>query len=86
MLAALGKPESLIKYVADRPGHDLRYAIDFSKAQRELGWTPQADFESGLQQTIDWYRSHPDWVARIKSGEYQKYYAKQYGDRLQARS
>jgi len=72
----------LIKYVADRPGHDLRYAIDYSKSERELGWTPQADFESGLRQTIDWYRSHGDWVARIKSGEYQQYYATQYGDRL----
>jgi len=82
LLQLVGKPESLIKYVADRPGHDLRYAIDYSKAQRELGWTPQADFESGLRQTIDWYRSNPDWVARIKSGEYQQYYATQYGDRL----
>jgi dTDP-glucose 4,6-dehydratase len=82
LLQLVGKPETLIKYVTDRPGHDLRYAIDYSKAERELGWTPQADFESGLRQTIDWYRSHADWVARIKSGEYQKYYAKQYGDRL----
>jgi dTDP-glucose 4,6-dehydratase len=84
LLQLLGKPETLIKYVADRPGHDLRYAIDFSKAQRELGWTPQADFESGLRQTIDWYRSHPDWVARVKSGEYQQYYVTQYGGRLQS--
>lgn len=82
LLELLGKPQSLIKYVADRPGHDLRYAIDCSKAERELGWKPLANFETGLRETIDWYRSHADWVARIKSGEYQKYYAQQYGARL----
>ena len=82
LLELLGKPESLIEYVADRPGHDLRYAIDCSKAERELDWRPQVDFDSGLQETIDWYRDHADWVARIKSGEYQQYYAAQYGDRL----
>jgi len=82
LLAVLGKPESLIKYVADRPGHDLRYAIDCSKAERELGWTPQVTFEEGLQSTVDWYRDHADWVARVKSGEYRSYYETQYGDRL----
>lgn len=82
LLKLLGKPETLIKYVQDRPGHDLRYAIDCSKAERELGWQPLADFETGLAETIDWYRSHADWVARIKSGEYQKYYTQQYGERL----
>jgi dTDP-glucose 4,6-dehydratase len=82
LLELLGKPRTLIKYVQDRPGHDLRYAIDCTKAERELGWTPQADFESGLRETIDWYRTHADWVARIKSGEYQRYYAAQYGERL----
>jgi dTDP-glucose 4,6-dehydratase len=84
LLRLLGKPESLIRYVADRPGHDLRYAIDCSKAQRELGWSPRVDFETGLRETIDWYRSHGDWVARIKSGEYQRYYETQYGRRLQS--
>jgi dTDP-glucose 4,6-dehydratase len=81
LLAALGKPDSLIKYVADRPGHDFRYAIDCSKAERELGWKPEVDFESGLAETIAWYKSHADWVSRIKSGAYQEYYSAQYGAR-----
>ncbi len=84
LLELLGKPESLIKYVTDRPGHDLRYAIDSSKAERELGWTPDVDFRTGLQETIDWYRDHSDWVERIKSGEYTKFYEAQYGQRLDA--
>ncbi|WP_437205185.1 dTDP-glucose 4,6-dehydratase [Planctomicrobium sp. SH664] len=83
LLKLLDKPESLIRYVADRPGHDLRYAIDCTKAERELGWQPQIPFEQGLQETIDWYLQHPDWVSRIRSGDYLKYYASQYGDRLQ---
>ena len=83
LLELLGKPESLIEYVADRPGHDLRYAIDSTKAEQELRWRPQIDFETGLRETIDWYRTHADWVERIKSGAYQQYYAAQYGDRLQ---
>jgi dTDP-glucose 4,6-dehydratase len=78
-LKALGKPESLIKYVTDRPGHDRRYAIDASKIERELGWKPKHDFPSGLQRTIDWYLQHRDWWQRITSGEYQKYYQAQYG-------
>ena len=82
LLELMGKPESLIKYVKDRPGHDMRYAIDFSKAKRELGWEPQATFQQGLQETIDWYLSHTDWIESIKSGEYLKYYELQYGDRL----
>ena len=81
LLEALGKPESLIKYVADRPGHDHRYAIDCSKAERELGWTPQVDFETGLKETIAWYRENAKWVERVTSGEYRKYYAEQYGKR-----
>jgi dTDP-glucose 4,6-dehydratase len=85
LLRLLGKPETLIKYVADRPGHDLRYAIDCRKAERELGWTPQVDFATGLKGTIDWYRGHGEWVARIKSGAYQQYYAAQYGERLEGR-
>ncbi len=83
ILKLLHKPESLIHYVTDRPGHDLRYAIDSSKAERELQWTPQVDFESGLKATVDWYQQHADWVAHIKSGEYQSYYEQQYGERLQ---
>jgi len=82
LLRLLDKPESLIRYVTDRPGHDLRYAIDCSKAERELGWTPQVSFAEGLRQTIDWYLGHADWVARIRSGEYTRYYEQQYGARL----
>ena len=82
LLKLLEKPDSLIRYVADRPGHDLRYAIDCTKSERELGWKPQVPFEKGLRDTIDWYRHHPDWVARVKSGEYLTYYEKQYGHRL----
>jgi dTDP-glucose 4,6-dehydratase len=82
LLELMEKPECLIKYVKDRPGHDMRYAIDFSKAKRELGWEPQATFQNGLQETIDWYLGHTDWIESIKSGEYLKYYDQQYGDRL----
>ena len=82
LLKLLGKPETLIRYVADRPGHDLRYAIDFSKATRELGWKPQVTFSEGLAETIKWYRAHADWMARIRSGEYRNYYERQYASRL----
>ncbi len=85
LLAALGKPDSLIRYVTDRPGHDLRYAIDCTKAERELGWTPEVSFEEGLSETIAWYRSHGEWVARVQSGEYRRYYETQYQDRLEDR-
>jgi dTDP-glucose 4,6-dehydratase len=84
LLQLLGKPESLIRFVEDRPGHDLRYAIDCTKAERELGWSPQVEFETGLSETIDWYKSRADWVARIRSGEYQQYYDAQYGRRLES--
>lgn len=82
LLELLGKPESLIQYVQDRPGHDHRYAIDCTKAENELNWNPKVDFRSGLKETIDWYLSHQDWVDRIQSGEYLNYYEKQYGKRL----
>jgi len=82
LLDLLGKTESLIRYVSDRPGHDLRYAIDCSKAQNELGWRPEVSFEEGLRATIDWYRSNADWIGRVRSGEYQTYYTRQYGQRL----
>lgn len=82
LLELLGKPRSLIRFVTDRPGHDLRYAIDWSKARRELGWSPQIPFRQGLQDTIAWYQSHADWVARVQSGEYRSYYEQQYGARL----
>lgn len=83
LLRVLGKPESLIRYVKDRPGHDLRYAIDFSKARDELGWTPQVTFDDGLQQTVDWYLANREWVERIRTGEYLTYYSEQYGGRLE---
>lgn len=82
LLELLGKPQTLIKYVADRPGHDLRYAIDCSKAETELGWKPQHNFRDGLRETIDWYLANTAWIDRIKSGEYRKYYEQQYGGRL----
>jgi dTDP-glucose 4,6-dehydratase len=81
VLALVGKPESLIRYVKDRPGHDRRYAIDASKVRRELGWAPRKVFEDALAETVAWYREHRGWWERIISGEYLKYYEKQYGDR-----
>ena len=81
ILAATGKPESLIQYVTDRPGHDRRYALSSEKIMRETGWQPEVDFESGLALTVRWYRENPDWVARVKSGEYQAYYELNYGSR-----
>jgi dTDP-glucose 4,6-dehydratase len=83
LLDLLGKPRSLIRFVTDRPGHDLRYAIDWSKANRELGWSPETNFRDGLQSTINWYRANPEWIARIRSGEYRRYYEQQYATRLQ---
>jgi len=78
LLKLLGKPESLIRFVPDRPGHDRRYAIDCSKIERELGWRPRHTFEAGLSETIAWYQAHRGWWERIKSGEYRNYYAEQY--------
>ncbi len=79
ILAELGKPESLIEYVRDRPGHDRRYAIDASKIQRDLGWSPRFGFETALPLTIAWYQSQDEWLQRVRSGAYQDYYARQYG-------
>jgi dTDP-glucose 4,6-dehydratase len=81
LLQKLGKPESLIKYVTDRLGHDRRYAIDASKISTELGWQPSVTFEEGLAKTVDWYLQHELWWRRIISGEYQHYYQKMYGNR-----
>ncbi len=81
ILHKLGKPESLITFVKDRPGHDRRYAIDASKIQRELGWTPQETFETGIEKTIQWYLENRQWWERILSGDYQKYYELQYEKR-----
>ena len=77
----LGKPESLITYVADRKGHDMRYAIDPTKIHEELGWLPETRFEYGIKKTIKWYLEHREWWEEIISGEYQDYYAKMYGNR-----
>jgi len=81
MLAMLGKPESLMVTVKDRPGHDRRYALSSEKLMRETGWQAQMPFEKGLQATIDWYRANSGWIARVKSGEYQSYYEKNYAGR-----
>lgn len=77
----LDKPESLITYVTDRKGHDMRYAIDPTKIHRELGWLPETKFEDGIQKTIAWYLDNKPWWENIISGEYQNYYEKMYGDR-----
>jgi len=79
LIDLLGKPRSLIRYVKDRPGHDRRYAIDCTKAERELGWAPQVKFEQGLRDTIDWYLQNTAWVESVQSGAYRSYYEKQYG-------
>jgi dTDP-glucose 4,6-dehydratase len=82
VLALTGKPESLIQYVTDRPGHDRRYALSSAKLMVETGWRPLMEFETGLAQTIAWYQSHAAWVARVRSGEYRTYYERNYGDRM----
>ena len=76
-----GTSEKLITYVKDRPGHDMRYAIDSSKLTRELGWSPSLDFEHGLEKTVDWYLSNQKWLDRVISGDYEKYYDQQYTSR-----
>ncbi|GHU68995.1 dTDP-glucose 4,6-dehydratase [Clostridia bacterium] len=81
ILKALGKPESLITYVTDRKGHDMRYAIDPQKITTDLGWAPETMFADGIVRTIDWYLTNRDWWERITSGEYLAYYEKMYGDR-----
>lgn len=81
ILTLLGKDEDMIEYVADRPGHDLRYAMDTTKAKNELGWEPIVIFEEGLKNTIAWYKNNQIWWKNIKSGDYQNYYKKQYGNK-----
>ncbi|HMM37341.1 MAG TPA: dTDP-glucose 4,6-dehydratase [Desulfovibrio sp.] len=81
ILKALGKPESLITFVKDRPGHDQRYAMDFSKAARELGFAPSLDFETGLAQTLDWYRDNAAWLESVQSGAYRRFMDEWYGER-----
>jgi len=82
ILSHLNKPESLIKFVEDRLGHDRRYAIDATKLRTELGWEPKYIFETGLEQTIDWYLNNRSWWENILSGDYQSYYKNQYDDKL----
>ena len=81
ILKQLNKSEDLIHFVTDRPGHDLRYAIDPTKIETELGWKPVYNFDTGIKQTIDWYLNNKSWWENIISGEYQEYYAKMYKDR-----
>ena len=83
ILKYLGKPETLMQYVKDRPGHDRRYALDSSKIRRELGWRPQVSFEEGIRHTIDWYRSNFSWLEHARSGEYRNYYDRHYTNRTE---
>jgi len=79
ILEIMAKGEEMIEFVADRKGHDFRYAIDFKKAQNELGWSPKINFKEGLKNTVEWYMKNEDWWKNIKSGDYKDYYQKQYG-------
>lgn len=82
LLALLGKGEDLIRHVQDRPGHDRRYAMDFSLAAAELGYGPRWNFDDGLASTVDWYREHADWVESVESGAYREFMRTWYGERL----
>jgi dTDP-glucose 4,6-dehydratase len=81
ILKHLGKPETLVQYVKDRPGHDRRYALDSSKIRGELGWRPEVVFEDGIRRTIEWYSSNASWLEHARSGEYRKYYDRHYTNR-----
>ena len=76
-----GEDMDLITYVTDRKGHDMRYAIDSSKLQRELGWEPSLQFEEGIEKTVRWYLENQEWMDNITSGEYEKYYEEMYKNR-----
>jgi len=84
VLAVLDKPDSLIRFVKDRPGHDRRYAIDPSLVESELGWRPHETWEGGLRKTIEWYQENGAWLERVRSGAYREYYARQYGTEVGA--
>jgi dTDP-glucose 4,6-dehydratase len=84
ILQQVGKPESLITFVKDRPGHDRRYAIDASRIQAELGWRPAVDFETAMARTVRWYLDHQPWLDQVASGDYQTYYQTLYGNRGRA--
>jgi len=75
-----GTSKKRINFVKDRPGHDLRYAIDSSKLRQETGWIPRTNMQQGLESTVAWYLEHRDWLTRVTSGEYQEYYNRMYGD------
>lgn len=81
LLKILDKPETLLTSVIDRLGHDRRYAVDFRKTTKELGWRPEIPFDRGLRSTVDWYRDNAEWVRRCRSGEYRTYYEHMYGER-----
>jgi dTDP-glucose 4,6-dehydratase len=81
LLRLMGKPETLLSYVKDRPGHDRRYALNSRKIEKEFGWKPRISLEDGLRRTIDWYRTNSNWVAGVRGGEYRTYYAKYYENR-----
>ena len=81
LLRLTGKPESLLSYVKDRPGHDRRYALKCDKMERELGWKPVVPLEDGLRRTIDWYRKNTEWMAGVRGGDYRSYYEKYYENR-----
>jgi dTDP-glucose 4,6-dehydratase len=81
LLRVLGKPESLLSHVADRPGHDRRYALDCKKMEKDLGWKPALRLDEGLRQTIDWYKSNDEWLVGIRGGEYRAYYERHYEKR-----
>lgn len=80
ILKIMGKDESFIEYVKDRPGHDRRYDVDWSKIKNELGWEPQHSFDEWLEKTIGWYKDNIQWWQRVKNGRYREYYKKQYGE------
>lgn len=82
ILKLLDKPETLIRYVTDRPGHDRRYALTNDRMRQHFGWAPQTDFETAMKHTVQWYRDNEWWWRKIKSGEYLEYYKRQYGERL----
>jgi dTDP-glucose 4,6-dehydratase len=84
VLNTLGKPQSLLRFVKDRPGHDRRYAIDPTLIESELGWFPRETWESGLRKTVEWYLENTEWVARARSGGYREFYAQQYGSEVGA--
>lgn len=81
LLRLLGRSETLLSYVKDRPGHDRRYALSCHKIERDLGWKPSIALDEGLSQTVEWYKANPDWVERIRGGEYRSYYEKYYENR-----